>query len=65
MDETMSLMREKLTSFFWPRINPGGILVFDDWEWERCPGVRRAIDEAGLKVSVSARYQCFAVREAF
>lgn len=34
-----------------PRMVPGGVIVFDDWEWKHCPGVRRAIDEAGLAVT--------------
>jgi O-methyltransferase len=37
--------------FFVPRMVPGGIIVFDDWKWERCPGVERAIREAGLEVT--------------
>lgn len=50
-------------SFFWPRMTPGGIMVFDDWEWGNCPGVKKAIDEAGINVTESARFQCFAVRQ--
>lgn len=46
-------------SFFSPRMVPGGIMVFDDWEWHGCPGVKRAIGEAGLAVLESARYQCY------
>lgn len=30
---------------FWPRLNPGGIMVFDDYEWVACPGVKKALDE--------------------
>lgn len=32
-------------SFFWPRMTPGGILVFDDWRWHQCKGVERAVME--------------------
>ena len=34
-----------------PKLVPGGVIVFDDYEWKHCPGVRRAIDEAGLTVT--------------
>ena len=31
--------------YFWPRLTPGGILIFDDYEWPMCPGVTKAILE--------------------
>lgn len=34
-------------------------MVFYDWEWHYCPGVKRAVREAGLAVIESAPYQCF------
>ena len=38
---------------FWPRLVDGGVIVFDDWEWQRCPGVKKSIqeyfDDQGLK----------------
>lgn len=40
-----------------PRMSPGGVIVFDDYEWHRCPGVKRAIDELGLKVEKTVPYQ--------
>jgi O-methyltransferase len=40
-----------------PRMSPGGVIVFDDYEWHRCPGVKRAIDEFGLAVKRSAMHQ--------
>ena len=43
--------------WFLPRMSSGGAIVFDDYEWERCPGVKRAIDEAGLKVERTVGYQ--------
>lgn len=33
-----------------PRMVKGGVIVFDDYDWEHCPGVRKAIEEAGLIV---------------
>ncbi|MGH9471120.1 MAG: TylF/MycF/NovP-related O-methyltransferase [Terriglobales bacterium] len=31
--------------WFYPRLAPGGLLVFDDYGWPSCPGVRTAVDE--------------------
>ncbi len=32
-------------AFFWPRMVPGGILMLDDYRWEPCTGVEKAVDE--------------------
>ena len=31
--------------YFYPRLLPGGILMFDDYYWPLCPGVNLAIEE--------------------
>lgn len=31
-------------AFFQPRLEPGGMLLFDDYGFPTCPGVRRAVD---------------------
>lgn len=31
--------------FFWPRMVPGGKMVFDDYGWIPCAGVKKAVDE--------------------
>ncbi len=31
--------------FFYPRMATGGIMVFDDYGFESCPGAKRAVDE--------------------
>lgn len=41
--------------FFWPRMVEGGIIVFDDYEWNNCPGVKKAL--SGYKVIPTANYQ--------
>lgn len=30
---------------FWPRLNSGGIILFDDYDWIPCPGVNQTIKE--------------------
>lgn len=40
-----------------PRMVPGGVILFDDYDWPWCPGVREAIEDAGLPVEPSSDYQ--------
>jgi hypothetical protein len=35
----------------------GGVIVFDDYEWKHCPGVKLAIDEFGLDVEQTVPHQ--------
>jgi O-methyltransferase len=51
-------------NFFWPRMVPGGIIVFDDYEWDNCPGVKQALDEFSEVVPIysMANYQVFLVK---
>jgi hypothetical protein len=42
-----------------PRMVPGGLIVFDDYRWQNCPGVEKAIARAGLDVVESAPCQCY------
>ena len=32
-------------NFFYNKLTPGGVIVFDDYKWKACPGVKMAIDE--------------------
>jgi O-methyltransferase len=32
-------------AFFYPRMNRGGLMLFDDYGFATCPGARRAVDE--------------------
>ncbi len=47
--------------FFYPRLTPGGAMLFDDYEARTCPGVRQAIDEfladKPERAVVTARFQ--------
>ena len=35
-------------AYFWPRLVPGGAIVFDDVDLCSCPGINHALAEAGL-----------------
>ena len=43
--------------WFLPRMAHGGLMVFDDYDWPKCPGVKRAIEERKLSVEVPCSYQ--------
>lgn len=45
--------------YFWNRLCDGGVLVLDDFDWHRCPGVRQAVEESGLMpyLREGAKYQ--------
>jgi O-methyltransferase len=46
-------------AWFWPRMSKGGIIVFDDYKWPNCPGVKKALDECGYEVHESVKYQAY------
>lgn len=53
--------------YFYPKMGKGGIIVFDDYEWEGCPGIRKSIDEflsdKPEEIVVSAQYQCYLIKK--
>lgn len=49
----------KSIGWFWSRMRKGGIIVFDDYQWQNCPGVKRALDETGFEVNSIAKYQAY------
>lgn len=52
--------------FFYSRMATGGVMIFDDYEWKACLGVKRAIDEFLIGKRevpvVTARYQCVLIK---
>jgi len=32
-------------NYFWPKLVPGGVLLLDDYGWEPCAGVKKAVEE--------------------
>lgn len=52
--------------FFWPRLVKGGKLVFDDYGWEPCSGVKKAVDESFSQDQLSVAtnlYTCVITKE--
>jgi O-methyltransferase len=53
--------------FFYPRMVEGGIMIFDDYEWPHCPGVKKAMDEYLFgkieKPFVRREYQAILVKQ--
>lgn len=54
--------------FFYPRMVPGGIMLFDDYGKPTCPGARQAVDEFLANKPEQACYlvssQCFIIKHA-
>lgn len=44
-------------AFFWPRLSPGGVMLFHDYSLFNFRGVKIAIDEAGLVASKTGQNQ--------
>ena len=44
-----------------PRMVKGGMMVFDDYDWPNCPGVKQALDESELSYCISADYQALVI----
>lgn len=55
-------------AFFYPRLVPGGVLVFDDYGFVSCPGAKLAVDEFFRETAEKPCYlptgQCLVVRHA-
>ena len=53
--------------FFYPRMTPGGIMIFDDYGFTLCEGVRHAVDEYASSMSIpiiySATGQAFIIKQ--
>lgn len=48
--------------YFWPLLPPGGIIALDDYEWENCPGVKKALEEFGIPIQKSVNFQAYIVK---
>jgi hypothetical protein len=61
IDTDFYLSVKACIEWFAPRMVKGGMIVFDDYGWGNCPGVKKALDESGLKFCVSANFQALVV----
>jgi len=54
------------TDFTFPRLNPGGVIVYDDYGFRTCAGARAAVDEYFAKAAARPVYlttgQCVAIK---
>jgi hypothetical protein len=57
----MDLEKSTADAIVWlrPRMVSGGVVVFDDYHWQNCPGVAKAIEAAGLRVLECGSLQCY------
>jgi hypothetical protein len=39
------------------RMSRGGAIFLDDWDWENCPGVRKAVEDLGLEANKTVEHQ--------
>jgi O-methyltransferase len=57
LDVDFYLSTLRALEFLAPRMSPGGVIVLDDWDFDRCPGVRRAVDELRLPAVQTGAFQ--------
>jgi hypothetical protein len=54
-------------AFFYDRMVPGGAIVFDDYEWDQTPGIKKSIDEFLVdkpeRVVLTAQCQCVLLKD--
>lgn len=61
MDGDLYQSAKDCLEFFYDKMVSGGVIVFDDYEWKDCPGVKEALDEFFVNkpenLIVTAKYQ--------
>lgn len=64
LDTDFFISTVKSLLWFWPRMNDGGIIVFDDYGWPNCPGVKQALEEFGHPVheTENVKYQAYIIK---
>lgn len=51
------------TEWFWPRMIKGGVIVYDDYGWPNCPGVKKFLKEFDQEVYQGAKYQAYIIKQ--
>src|ERR1019366_5852168 len=59
VDMDLEKSTEDAIDWLRPRMVSGGLVVFDDYRWQNCPGVAKAIEAAGLHVLECGSLQCY------
>jgi hypothetical protein len=59
VDMDLEKSTEDAIDWLRPRMVSGGVVVFDDYRWQNCPGVAKAIEAAGLHVLECGSLQCY------
>ena len=53
--------------WFYPRMSPGGVMIFDDWLWPYCPGVEKSLKEFLVdkleQIVETTQYQCVIIKQ--
>lgn len=66
LDTDFYLSTKLSLEWFWPRMLPGGIIVFDDYQWPNCPGIEQLLDEKigewGIVPRKIAEYQAYIIK---
>ena len=50
IDLNAALPEREALNFFWPRLVPGAVVVFDDYAWVACAGQKQTIDDFARQV---------------
>ena len=45
LDADLYISTRDAIIYFYPRLNPGAVCIFDDYKWPKCEGVQKAIEE--------------------
>lgn len=66
IDADIYVSTKDCLDFFYSKITPDGVILFDDYKWKTCPGVKKAIDEffgdKQEKPIETVEYQCAVIK---
>lgn len=66
IDPDVYLSVKDAIEWFWPRMSQGGIMMFDDYSWSPCAGVKKAVDEvftSDQQQVIQSQYTCIVVKK--
>lgn len=62
IDTDFYLSVKECINWFWPRMVKGGTIIFDDYDWPNCQGVKKAVDEFMLPIQ-TADFQAAVIKQ--